>query len=334
MDPFEKAKLGKSEVKTTRLGFGGGVIGGLYTDVPDAQAISTVRHALAVGINFFDTAPLYGFGKSETRIGRALEGVNRDSFVVATKVGRLLEPEDPANLETRVVEFENAPPLRPVFDFSYDGVMRSFEESLARLQLERIDILHIHDPDNHYVEAIHSAYPALHKLREQGVVRAIGAGMNQAEMLARFARECDFDCFLLAGCYTLIDQTALDDLLPLCSTKGIGIILGGPYNSGILATGAHPGAKFRYKEAQSEVLEHVTRIERVCRSYGVPLKAAALQFPLAHPAVISVIPGCRCEAEVDENVRMLRFPIPAAFWSDLRDQKLLTSAAPLPAANA
>ncbi len=286
--------------------------------------------ALAAGVRLFDTAPLYGLGKSESRLGKALQGASRDSFVLASKVGRLLEPEDPEKLATREVEFVDAPPLRAIFDFSYDGVMRSYEESLRRLNLERIDILHIHDPDDHWEEAMRGAYPAVHKLREQGAVRAIGAGMNQPEMLARFAREGDFDCFLLAGCYTLLDQTALRELLPLCAEKRIGLILGGPYNSGILATGAQPGAKFSYKTAPLEILERVRRIEEVCGRHKLPLKAAALQFPLAHPAIVSIIPGSRSIAELEENAVMLSFPIPAAFWLDLKDQKLLPAEAPVP----
>ena len=333
MDPFQRVSLGRSNLMVTRLGLGAGPLAGLFTDVPEGQAIATVRRALKVGVRLYDTAPLYGFGKSESRLGKAFQGASRDSFILATKVGRILEPEDPAKLATRYVEFFDAPPLRAVFDFSYDGVMRSYEESLRRLNLDRVDILHIHDPDDHWEEVMRGAYPALHKLREQGAIRAIGAGMNQPEMLTRFAREGDFDCFLLAGRYTLLDQSALHELFPLCVQKRIGIILGGPYNSGILATGAQPGATFSYQSAPAEILDRVRQIEEVCRAHGVPLKAAALQFPLAHKAVVSIIPGSRSEAELNENARMLSFPVPAAFWRDLRDRKLLPPGAPVPDGN-
>ena len=256
-------------------------------------------------------------------MGKAFQGVDRDSYILATKVGRILELEDPEKLATRYVEFFDPPPLRAVFDFSYDGVMRSLEESLRRLKLDRVDILHIHDPDDHWEEVMRGAYPAAHQLREQGVIRAVSAGMNQPEMLARFAREGDFDCFLLAGRYTLLDQSALPELFPLCLQKRIGIIIGGPYNSGILATGAQPGAKFSYQDAPPEILDRVRNIETVCEAHGVPLKAAALQFPLAHPAVVSIIPGSRSVAELDENAHMVSFPIPPAFWQDLKSRKLL-----------
>lgn len=329
MDPIEKARLGKSSLEVTRLGIGGGALGGLYADPGDEVAMSTVRRALTIGVNFFDTAPLYGYGKSELRIGKALAGVERRRFVLATKVGRVLEPEDPAKLTNRICEFDNAPPLRPCFDFSRDGVMRSFEESLRRLHLDYIDLLHIHDPDEHYDQVIRETYPAVRQLREQGLVRAIGVGMNQAEMLVRFAAECDFDCFLLAGRYTLLDQSALKKLFPICLEKKISIILGGPFNSGILATGAIRNAKFDYQLAPPEILEKVTQIETVCSAYGIPLRAAALQFPFTHPAVTAVIPGCRSESEVEDNIRMIQVFIPPDFWEELRHKGVLPEDAPV-----
>ncbi len=307
---------------------GSAPLGGLFTDVPEAQATETVRRALALGINFFDTAPLYGHGKAETYLGKTLAGAPRTSFILATKVGRLLVPTDPSQLEKR--EFDHPFPFKPVFDFSYDAVMRSFEESLKRLNLDRIDLLHIHDPDEHYEEALKGAYPALAKLRSEGVIRAVGAGMNQAEMLTRFAREGKFDCFLLAGRYTLIDHTGLRELLPLCVEKGISIIIGGPFNSGVLASGATPGAKFNYADAPEEILRKVRQVQEVCDRHAVPMKAAALQFPLAHPAVASVIPGARSVGELEENLRLLRHPIPAEFWADLRRSGLIPADAPTP----
>lgn len=332
MNPLSKVALGKTSVFVTRLGLGGSALGGLYQDISDETAIALVHHVLELGINFIDTAPLYGHGKSELRLGSALRGAQRSSYVLATKVGRLLIPEHPAKVES--IWFDNPPPFLPVFDFSYDGVMRSFEESLTRLGLKAVDILHIHDPDEAYADVIQGAYPALHELRRQGHVKAIGVGMNQAEMLVRFANECEFDCFLLAGRYTLINQDALKELLPLCLRKQISVILGGPYNSGILATGAIAGAKFNYSNAPSELLERVRQIEKVCSRHSVPLKAAALQLPLAHPAVASVIPGARSVAEVEENFRMMSVPIPDGFWKELRERQLLPEAAPTPSCSA
>ena len=333
MDPVAKIQLGRTKLQVTRLGLGGTPLGGLYKDMTEDMATATIQRALELGINFFDTAPLYGCGKSELRLARGLSGVKRDSIIVATKVGYALVPEDRGLDEKVFFPFENPLPLRPVFDFGYDAVMRSFEQSLQRLNLERVDILHIHDPDEHWEQAIKGAYPALHQLRSQGVIGAIGAGMNQAEMLARFAREGNFDCFLLAGRYTLIDHKALPELLPLCIQKRISIILGGPYNSGILATGARPGATFNYVEAPPELMEKVRKIEAVCARHKVPLKAAALQFPLAHPAVAAVIPGARSVTEVEENFGLLSHPIPKDFWTELREQNLLPREAPIPEAD-
>jgi D-threo-aldose 1-dehydrogenase len=262
-------------------------------------------------------------------MGGVLRTRSRNTFVLSTKVGRVLVPADGSTVAS--VFFERPAAFEPVFDFSYDGVMRSVEESLRRLRLDRVDILLIHDPDDHYQEALRGAYPTLHKLRSQGLVKAIGAGMNQAEMLALFAREGDFDCFLLAGRYTLIDHSGLRELLPLCERKSISIIIGGPFNSGILAGGAVSGTKFNYQDASTEIVERVKRVEEVCRRHSVPLKAAALQFPLAHPAVASVIPGARCAAEVQENFTLMSLSIPRDFWQDLRAEGLLPSEAPVPA---
>ncbi len=328
MNPLAKAEIGKTGLQVTRLGLGTAPLGGLFEDVPEARALPIVKRALMLGINFLDTAPLYGHGKSETYLGKALARVPRSSYVLATKVGRLLVPADPSQLEKR--EFDHPFPFKPVFDFSYDAVMKSFEESLKRLNLDRIDLLHIHDPDSHYEQAIKGAYPALARLRREGVIRAIGAGMNQAEMPARFAREGDFDCFLLAGRYTLIDHTGLKELLPLCVQKGISIIIGGPYNSGVLASGAKPGAKFDYVDAPQEVLQKVSKAAEVCARHGVAMKAAALQFPLAHPAVVSVIPGARSVEELEENFRLADQPIPKEFWADLRKSGLIPDEAPTP----
>jgi D-threo-aldose 1-dehydrogenase len=285
-----------------------------------------VDRSWQAGIRFFDTAPLYGNGLAEERLGKVLRERSRGDFVLATKVGRLLRadaPPEPGQV------FRGAPPMNPMFDFSYDGVMRSFEESLIRLGMERIDVLHIHDPDNHFNQALEGAYRALDSLRDDGLISAVGAGMNQVEMLTRFAREADFDCFLLAGRYTLLDQTGGDELLPLCLERGVAIIAGGVYNSGILADPT-PGTHYNYQPASPELLERAQRIAGVCSRHGVPLKAAAIQFPLGHPAVKSVVIGCRSAAEVEENVRMFETPIPSQLWEELKAQHLLPAEAPVP----
>ncbi len=328
MNPTDKVQIGKTNLQVTRMGMGGAALGGLYREVADADAVAAVAAAVRLGINHFDAAPLYGHGLSERRMGEALRNLPRASFVLSTKVGRVLLPAKTGEVES--FWFDHPAPFEPMFDFSYDGVMCSFEDSLKRLGLERVDILYIHDPDDHYDEALLGAYPALARLRSDRVVSAIGAGMNQAEMLARFAREGDFDCFLLAGRYTLIDHSGLAELMPLCVEKKISIVIGGPYNSGILAGGALSGAKFDYKAAPPEVVERVRKVEEVARRHGVPLKAAALQFPLAHPAVASVIPGARSAAEVEENFRLMSVAIPADFWQELRSEQFLPKEAPVP----
>jgi D-threo-aldose 1-dehydrogenase len=330
MNPIEKAAIGRTKLRVSRLGFGTVPLGGLYQDMPEEEADGTVRRVLALGINYFDTAPIYGFGKAETRLGRHLSRLDPDSIVVATKVGYTLMPDDGGRDEKVFHRFANVPPLRPIFDYSYDGIMRTFEGSLKRLRLPRVDILNIHDPEHNWKDAIEIAYPTVHKLRSQGVVKAIGVGMGQAEMLARFAREGDFDCFLLAGRYTLIDHTGLRELLPLCMQKGISVIIGGPYNSGILATGVRPGATYNYIDAAPAILERVAAIEAVCGRHSVPLQAAALQFPMAHPAVAAIIPGGRSADEVEENYQMLARAIPDGFWAELRSLKLLPPEAPIP----
>jgi len=330
----DRAEIGRTDLIVNRLGLGGAPLAGLYQGVSNEQAGRVINTYLGHGLGFFDTAPLYGSGVSETRLGAVLsarvrgDDNGRDAFVLATKAGRLLVP-DPARDQD--VWSDDLPPVGPVFDYSYDGTLRSLEESLGRLGLDRVDILHIHDPDNHYDEAMKGSYRALVRMRDEGVIRAVGVGMNQAKMLARFAREGDFDCFLCAGRYTLVDHTALKRLLPLCEERKISLIIGGPYNSGILAQGAVEGAKFDYRKAPPGILERVRRVEAVCGRHGTPLKAAALQFPLAHPAVAAVIPGARSPAEVNENVKMFEFEIPADFWTELRAEGLIPDAAPTPA---
>jgi D-threo-aldose 1-dehydrogenase len=330
MNPTEKVAIGRTKLHVTRLGFGSVPLGGLYQDISEEQADQTVRRVLDLGITYFDTAPIYGFGKAETRLGRTLSKLDRDSFAVATKIGYTLVPDDGGRDEKVFHRFANVPPVRPIVDYSYDGLMRTFDGSLERLQLSRVDILNLHDPDYTWQEALDVGYPLAHKLRSDGVVSAIGVGMNQAEMLARFARECDFDCLLVAGRYTLIDHTGLRELLPICAQKHISVIIGGPFNSGILATGARAGATYNYLDASPAILERVAAIEQVCARHHVALKAAALQFPLAHPAVAAIIPGARSAAEVEENFNLLKAPIPDDFWAELRHHNLLPPEAPVP----
>jgi D-threo-aldose 1-dehydrogenase len=310
----------------TRLGLGTAPLAGLFEEVPKPQALAVIERSWDAGMRFYDTAPLYGHGLAERRVGNVLREKPRDEFTLASKVGRLLRADAPPEPGQA---FRGTPPVNPVFDFSYDGVMRSVEESLERLGLDRIDILHIHDPDHHYSEALEGAYKALDKLRSDGVISAVGAGMNQAEMLTRFAREANFDCFLLAGRYTLLDQVALKELLPLCLEKGVAIIAGGVYNSGILAD-PKPGAHYNYEAAPPELLERAQRIHAVCARHGVPIKAAAIQFPLGHPAVTCVVVGCRSVAQLDESIAMFEIEIPPAMWAELKQEALLAPDVPTP----
>ena len=318
--------LGRTALTVTRFGLGTAPLAGLFEAVDEAQGIAVIERAWDAGIRFFDTAPLYGHGLAEMRLGKVLRQKPRDEFTLATKVGRLLRADVPPEPGQ---SWRGTPPVNPMFDFSYDGVMRSFGESLERLGLDRVDILHIHDPDDHYDETINGAYRALDRLRADGVIGAVSAGMNQAEMLTRFAREGDFDCFLLAGRYTLLDQIALKELLPECQKRGIAILAGGVYNSGILADPKH-GAHYNYQTAPAELIDRARRIRDVCTRHGVPLKAAAVQFPMGHPAVACVIVGCRSTAQLDESIEMFEFDIPAALWHDLKVEGLLPTDAPTP----
>jgi D-threo-aldose 1-dehydrogenase len=296
----------------SRIGVGAAPLANLYDELTDEQATLTIHAALDHGITLFDTAPLYGSGLSERRLGQALSGLPRESFVISTKVGRLVQSDGTV-----------------VFDFSRDGVLRSLEASLERLQLSSIDIALVHDPDDQYRMALEGAFPILSDLRAEGVIKAIGAGMNQWRMLADFAHYADPDCFLLAGRYTLLEQGALE-FLSLCQEHQIGVFLGGVYNSGILATGPQPGAKYNYKDAPITVLERVQRIQTICERYGVPLRVAATQFPLAHPAVTALILGVQSPQEVADNLAALRQPIPLALWQELRADDLIAEDAPTP----
>jgi D-threo-aldose 1-dehydrogenase len=325
MRATDKVEIGTSGLKVSRLGLGGVALSGAppSTDPQRAtaedEAVTLIQRSLNLGMNYLDTAPMYGVGQSEKRYGRALRDVPRESYVLSTKVGRVLDPAEPGSDR-----------LAWSFDFSRRGVERSFESSLERLGLERVDILLIHDPDNHYEQAMAEAAPVLLELQRQGRVKAIGAGMNQWEMELKFARAGHFNCFLLAGRYTLLDQTALPEFLPYCVEHRISVVAGGPYNSGILAVGPRDGATFNYRAASPEMMDKARRIAAVCERHRVPLRAAALQFILAHPAIASVIPGARSVAEVEENVALVENPIPGELWADLKHDGLIDAAAPTP----
>ena len=319
-----------------RLGFGAAALGNLYTAVSDEAARAAVDVALAAGVDYFDTAPHYGFGLSESRLGALLPGAAR----ISTKVGRRLEPiEAPADAVRH--GFAGAAPFEPVFDYSYDGVMSAFEASLARLGRERVDVLLAHDlgrmthGDAHPAQLktfLEGGYRAMVELREAGLAGAIGLGVNEWEVCLEASAHADFDVFLLAGRYTLLEQSALDSFLPSCAAKGVSVIVGGPFNSGILVEDAGAGAPlhYNYEPAPQAIVDRVARLRAVCRDHGVALPAAALRFPLAHPAVVSVIPGLASAEQVSQALGWLDAPIPAAFWRDLRQAGLLHDQAPVP----
>ncbi len=314
-DPYAliRRPIGRTGLTAPALSFGAaplGTLGYLNSVDSDAEAIEAIRHALDAGISLFDTAPSYGEGTSERRLGLALSSVPRERFVLETKVVSRMAHVQP--------------------DYSRDGVLRSLAGSLQRLGLDRVDIALMHDPEQHYREALDVVYPVLAELRREGALRAIGVGMmNQWRTLMNFARDADFDCFLLAGRYHLLEQDALP-FLDLCHERGIAVLLGAVYATGILATGAVPGARYEYREAPPPILERVRRIEVICAAHDVPLSAAALQFPLAHPAVTSLVVGMQRPTEVDANLAALARPIPAALWTDLRTAGLLDERAPVP----
>ena len=332
-DPTDRLPLGGTGLQLTRLGLGAASIGGLYEAVDEAQALATLDRAWELGVRTFDVAPLYGYGAAERRVGRALAGRPRDEYVLSTKVGRLVRPAGAvaadADIDVQDAFYGRPAAVRLVFDYSADGVRRSIEESLERLGLDRIDIALIHDPDDHWEQAIGEAWPALARMRDEGTIRAVGVGMNQSAMLARFAREGEFDVFLLANRYTLLDQSALSDLLPICVERSIGILLGGVMNSGVLAD-PRPASRFDYRPAPPDVVDRARGIGAVCERHGVPLRAAAIQFPLAHPAVTSLIAGVRRIDHLEEYPAAMRRHIPADLWADLRAEGLLARDAPVP----
>ncbi|MFE2375326.1 aldo/keto reductase [Streptomyces sp. NPDC059398] len=312
---MRRNKIGNGTVGITELSFGAAGIGNLFTPVDPADARKAVDAAWDAGIRYFDTAPHYGLGLSEERLGDALRERPRAAYVVSTKVGRLLKP-GPGEGDDLSNGFAVPADRHRVWDFSADGVRRSIEESLVRLGTDRIDIAYLHDPDDHAEDAFRYAYPALEQLRADGVVGAIGAGMNQTAMLTRFLRDTDADVVLCAGRCTLLDQSALDTLLPEAQARGRSVVVGGVFNSGLLAD-PRPGAPYDYGAAPAGVLDRALRMKAVCERYGVPLRAAALQFPRRHPAVASVLVGTRSAAEVRDAAEMLETGIPEALWDEL-----------------
>jgi D-threo-aldose 1-dehydrogenase len=325
------------------MGFGAAPLGDLFQRLDEQVAQDTVAAAHEVGVTLFDASPHYGNGLAEARLGAVLRRYPRDGLVVCTKVGRVMDPFSPIEKPRADVVspgFAGGFPHRARFDYSYDGTMRSVEQSLLRTGFDRLDILLIHDVDvwthgpeqgRRFAEAMEGSYRALDELRRTGFVKAIGVGVNEADVASSFLRAGDFDVTLLAGRYSLLEQPALQEFLPLAVQKSVGVMLGGVFNSGILATGAVPGAKFDYAPAPEPILERVRRIEAVCARHGVPLRRAALAFAAAHPAVISLVLGGVKPEEVRSNAQDMAVAVPAGLWSDLKAAGLLAEAAPTPA---
>jgi len=339
---FKKRQIGQTKLHVTELGFGAATLGNLYRAMPEEEAQLSIEKALELGLNQFDTAPYYGFGLSERRVGDALRRVDADDYVLSTKVGRILTPC--AKAEDKY-GFCSPMPFEPEYDYSYDGVMRSFEHSIQRLGLSKIDILYMHDigrmthGDEHdrlFKIAMEGGYKAMDELRSQGLVSAIGLGVNEYEVCEQAMDHGYFDCFLLAGRYTLLEQKALDTFLPRCLKENSSIILGGPYNSGILATGVRREGvtpHYNYEPASDGIIQLVSKIEDICQEFNISLAAAALQFPLAHPAVVSTIPGLSSASRVESTVTQFNEVIPAEFWQRLQQANILHPEAPIPFSN-
>lgn len=341
MDPTSKRVLGRSGLELSTLGLGSAPLGGFRGEVPEDIALATVQTAYDAGITYFDTSPYYGYGRSEHRFGNVLRHLDRQSFILSTKIGRVLKPL-PLGAPIPDGHRHGGLPFAATYDYSYDGTMRSIEDSYQRLGLPSIDIVFIHDVDlythkdpglvdYYFGEAMEGAYVALNELREAGTIRAIGGGLNDAVSCARFLRAGHFDCMMLAGRYTLLDQRALDDMLPLCEEQSVSVLIAGPFNSGILATGPVPGAKYDYQDAPVDIMEKASRISSICQRHDVALEAASLQFPLSHPSVTSVVPGAMTPHEVLANVSHMKATIPPELWSELKEEGLIAESAPLPA---
>ncbi|NIF28311.1 aldo/keto reductase [Pantoea sp. Tr-811] len=337
MQASQKRTWSRSGIQTSVMGFGAAQLGNFMAPISEETAAELIQVTWNAGIRFFDTAPSYGHGLSEARLGQGLRWKPRDQFVLSTKVGRLLSPRRREEIDFGC--WIKGLPFEWRFDYSYDGTMRSIEDSLQRTGLERIDVALIHEVDvyTHGAEqpevfnyAMNGAGKALLELRDQGVVKSIGIGVNESDVAHEAIRRIDFDCLLLAGRYTLIEQDTLNDFLPQCEAQGVSLIVGGGFNSGILATGAIPGARYNYAPADAEILEHVSRIEAVCHDFDVPLKSAALQFIAAHPAVINIIPGVRSIQQLSENIITFEREIPDEFWHELKRKSLIRADAPTP----
>lgn len=333
---IETRRLGRADLAVSILGFGAAPLGDLYARLDEAEAVATVIAALEAGVTLIDTSPLYGHGLSEHRIGAALRRAPGNRAVISTKIGRVAEPFRGRGDGSGYL---GGLPHGMRFDYSRDGAYRALEQSALRLGVDRFDIVLIHDVDRwthgdgvetRFAEAMDGAYRALEALRAAGAVRAIGIGVNEAEIAERFARAGDFDTMLLAGRYSLLEQPALASFLPLALEKRIGVMLGGVFNSGILATGAVPGAKYNYAPAPPDILARVARIEAACARHGVPLYRAALHFALAHPAVASIVLGAVAPREIADQVAAMAAPPPAALWAELKAEGLLDAGAPTP----
>src|SRR5215813_6170404 len=341
MTTLKRRRVGQTKLEVTEMGLGGAPMGGFRATITDAEAVALTGAAYDAGVRYFDTSPFYGYGRSELRMGAALRERPRDSYVLSTKIGRILHAMRPGEKPPADFRENGLPSFAPVFDYTYDGVMRSLEHSHLRLGIARIDIVLVHDVDfwtikdralldQRFKTVMESGFKALDELRKAGVIGAIGVGINEADTSLRFIKAGDFDCMLLAGRYTLLEQGALADFLPECLKRNVSVILGGPYNSGILTGGVKPGATHDYVAASASLIEKAQKIEAVCQRHGVELGAAAMQFPLFHPALCSVIPGALSAAEVKQNVDRMSVGIPSELWSELKAEKLLDPAAPTP----
>ncbi len=342
MDPFHLRPLGRTDVRLPALGFGGAALGNLFTKVSDDDAAATLAAGWDAGVRFFDTSPWYGRGLSEHRFGSFLRQQDRGEVLLSTKAGRLFRaPPDRARFEASERAWPMGLPFEHVHDYTYDGIMRSFEDSLQRLGMDRIDLLIIHDLDfanlnsealvtAHFTQLATGGIRALEQLKSTGAIKAIGAGVNRIGTIPRFLDLVNLDFFLVALPYTLAEQPVLDAEFPACEARGVGVVIGGVFASGILATGAVAGARYNYGVPNAEQIDRVNRIEAVCRRHGVPLAAAALQFPLHHPIVASVIPGGFQPDHVTRNVASMRVNIPDALWHDLKHDGLLREDAPTP----
>jgi D-threo-aldose 1-dehydrogenase len=334
-------RLGNGGLTFTELGCGTAPLGNLYYAISDEEAHATLEGAWDTGMRYYDTAPQYGLGNSERRLGRFLRMKDRGSYVLSTKIGRLLELSKPEE-RLGIGKWYEVPSRREVYDYSYDGVMRSVAFSLERTGLDRFDILYAHDLDvfthgsqakrDHYIDMLFNegGYKAMLAMRDQGVVKAIGAGVNEWQAAKLLAERGDMDLFLLAGRYTLLEQEPAEHFLPMCVERGIGIVLGGVFNSGILATGPVDGAWYDYNPAPPEIMERTRKLEAVCTRHAVRLIDAALRFPLAHPAVVSVLLGAKHPREARAPSELLTAEIPTALWDDLKAEGLINASAPVP----